>query len=282
MILSDPIERYDVDIDAHNGELVGKYPTLFHENISTKGQSHLYGNVDIEVSDSLALSEWTNPADHWHLNVWKAYGGSGLSWWISDTATFSPGGYNDNWREALTTDKIVLSGSNPRLEFVHRYKVELPDGAFEYDEQYDGWDGINVRISLDSGNTWSVLADPEPVYTSTSLWSFGGIHGEGPGIPGWAGEEEEWTLVSCDLSDYQGKTVWIRFQFASDGGYSSADDNTLFGWQIDDIYVRSDGGIHFSNVGEPTNISSQNLFTRAGFGRVDGWRQATPLIWAFL
>ncbi len=265
VILSDPIERYDVDIDAHSGELVGKYPTLFHENISTKGQSHLYGNVDIEVSDSLALSEWTNPEDHWHLNVWNAFGGSGQSWWISDIATFSPGGYNDNWREALTTDKIVLSGSNPRLEFVHRYKLELPDGAFEYDEQYDGWDGINVRISLDSGNTWSVLADPEPAYNSTSLWSFGGIHGEGPGIPGWAGVEEDWTPVSFDLSDYQGKTVLIRFEFASDGGYSSFDDNTLFGWQVDDIFVRSDGGVHYSNIGDSDNISSQNLVSRAGF-----------------
>ena len=265
IILSDPIERYDVDIDAHSGELVGKYPALFHENISTKGHSPYNETVDIVVSDSLALSEWTNPADHWQLNGWNAYGGSGLSWWVSDTDFFSPGGYDNNWHEALTTSAIVLTGSNLRLEFVHRYKLELPDGASEYDDQYDGWDGINIRISLDNGNTWAVLADPEPAYTSKSLWSFGGIHGEGPGIPGWAGIEEEWTPVTCDLSDYQGETVLIRFEFASDGGYSSFDDNTLFSWQIDDIYVRSDGGIHYTNRGVSNNISSQNLFIRAGF-----------------
>jgi len=265
VILSDPIQRYDVDIDALSGELVGKYPTLFHENISTLGHSSYNDIVDIEVSDSLALSELTNPGDHWQLNEWNAYEDSGQSWWISDTATFSPGGYKDDWHEALTTDAIVLSGSNPRLEFVHRYSLELPDGAFDYDEQYDGWDGINIRISLDRGNTWAVLANPEPAYTSTSLWSFGGIHGEGPGIPGWAGLEEDWTRVTCDLSDYQGDTIMIRFEFASDGGYSSFDDNTLFGWQIDDIYVLDDSGNRFTNRGDSVNISSQNLFSWAAY-----------------
>ncbi len=265
VILSDPIQRYDVDIDALSGELVGKYPTLFHENIFTTGQSQSDETVDIVVSDSLALSEWTNPDDHWHLNGWNAYEDFGLSWWISDTATYSPGGYGNDWHEVLTTDTIVLSGSNPRLEFVHRYKLELPDGASDYDEQYDGWDGMNIRISQDNGNSWKVLTDPKPAYTSKSLWSFGGIHGEGPGIPGWAGIEEDWTGVTCDLSDYQGDTVLIRFQFASDGGYSSFDDSTLFGWQIDEIHVLSDGGVHYANTGHSDNISSQNLNPRAGF-----------------
>lgn len=265
VLISDPLQRYDVDIDALSGELVGKYPTLWRENIPTKGHSLYHDTVDIMVSDSLALSELTNPSDHWHLNAWNAYEDSGLSWWISDTAFFSSGGYKDSWHEALTSDAIVLSGSNPRLEFVHRYKLELPDGASEYDELYDGWDGINIRISLDHGDTWTVLSNPVPAYTCTSLWSFGGIHGEGPGIPGWAGVEEDWTRVGFDLSEYQGETVMIRFQFASDGGFSSIDDQSLFGWQIDEIYVRSDNGVHYTNTGEGNNISSQNLFSWAGF-----------------
>jgi len=265
MVLSDPIQRYDVDIDALSGELVGKYPTLFHENFPTTGRSSYYETVDIVVSDSLVLSNWTHPPDHWHLSAWNAYEDVGLSWWISDTATLSPGGYNNNWHEALTTDAIVLSGSNPRLEFIHRFKLELPAGASEYNIQYDGWDGINIRISQDNGSSWTVLTDPVPAYTSTSLWSFGGIHGEGPGIPGWAGIQEDWTRVRCDLSDYQGETILIRFQFASDGGYSSFDDSTLFGWQIDDIYVLDDSEILFSNSGDSDNISSQNFISRAGY-----------------
>jgi len=264
VILSDPAERYDVDIDAHSGNLVGKYPTLFHENYPTKGHSTYNETVDIIVSDSLALSEELHPGDHWQLNEWSAYGDEGKSWWISDTAAFSPGGYDNNWHEALTTDVIILSGSRPVLEFVHRYKLELPDGASENDERYDGWDGINIRISLDGGNTWDVLTNPEPAYTSTSLWSFGEIYGQGPGIPGWAGIEEEWTQVSCDLSEYQGKTVMIRFEFASDAGYSSWDDHTLFAWQIDEIFVRSDNGVHFSNNGHSDNINSKSLFALLG------------------
>lgn len=263
--ITDPIQRYDVDIDAHTGKLVAKYPTLFHENIPTKGLSPYNDTVDIVVSDSLALEELLFPDDHWHLDAWRAYADSGMSWWTSDTTSFSPGGYFDDWHEAITTEAIIVSGSNPRLEFVHRYSLELPDGASDYDEQYDGWDGINIRISLDQGESWSVLDNPEPAYTCTSLWSFGGIHGEGPGIPGWAGSSMEWTRVSFDLSDYQDDTVLIRFEFASDGGFSTWNDSTLFGWQIDEITVLSDGGIHFSNTGDTSNISSQNLFQMAGF-----------------
>jgi Zn-dependent metalloprotease len=265
VILNDPVQRYDVDIDAHSGELVGKYPTLFHENIPTRGHSLYNDTVDIVVSDSLALEKITNPGDHWHLTSWNAYEDSGLSWWTSDTSFFSPGGYMDNWHEVLTTEAIILSGPNPRLEFIHRYKIESPDGASDYNDQYDGWDGINIRISLDQGESWSVLSNPEPAYTSTSLWSFGGIHGEGPGIPGWAGTNEDWTRVSCDLSDYRDDTVMIRFEFASDGGYSSLDDPGLFGWQIDEIVVLSDSGIHLANTGASNNISSKNLIKLAGF-----------------
>jgi hypothetical protein len=226
----DPLRRYDVEIDAHTGELVGKYPTLYHENIPTTGNSLYNGEVDITISDTIHESEWPDNEAYWHPDEWNAYQGTGTSWWMADTENFFPGGYDNDWHVVLETDPIILTGSELQLTFYHRYAMEDPDGASEYNINYDGWDGINVRISRDGGVNWEVLTGPVPAYTCTSLWSFGGIHREGPGIPGWAGRQNSWTRVQFDLSGFLDDTVNIRFHFASDGGYSSEDNNSLFGW----------------------------------------------------
>jgi len=145
----DPLGRYDVEIDAHSGELVGKYPTLYHENIPTRGYSQYNDEVDIVISDTIFKSEWPDNEAYWHPDEWNAYQGSGKSWWMADTANFTPGGYDNVWHVVLETDPIILSGSQLRLAFYHRYAMEDPDGASDYDSNYDGWDGINVRISSD-------------------------------------------------------------------------------------------------------------------------------------
>ncbi len=255
----DPLGRYDVEIDAHSGELVGKYPTLYHENIPTKGNSLHNGEVDITISDTIFKSEWPDNEAYWHPDEWNAYQGSGTSWWVADTADFTPGGYSDAWHVVLETDPIMLSGSQLGLTFYHRYAMEDPDGASDYNRNYDGWDGINVRISSDGGSTWEVLTGPVPAYTSTSLWSFGEIHREGAGIPGWAGRQEAWTQVNFDLSDYLDQSVNIRFDFASDAAYSSLDDNSLFGWQIDDIEVSNSTVTLYSNSGNNAKIHAYSI-----------------------
>lgn len=260
----DPLGRYDVEIDAHNGEMVGKYPTLYHENIPTRGKSLYNDMVDIVISDTIFKSEWPDNEAYWHPDQWNAYLGSGTSWWVGDTASFDPGGYSDVWHVVLETNPIALSGSQLSLAFQHRYALENPDGASDYDKNYDGWDGINVRISTDGGSTWEVLTNPQPDYTSTSLWSFGGIHNEGPGIPGWAGRQMNWTKVNFNLSAYSGQTVNIRFDFASDGAYSSLDDNSLFGWQIDNIEVRNSNQALYTNSGSDNNIRAYSIINWVG------------------
>ncbi|RLE06430.1 MAG: hypothetical protein DRJ13_00180 [Bacteroidetes bacterium] len=264
MTTVDPLRRYDVEIDAHSGELVGKYPTLYNENIPTRGTSLYNGEVDIVISDTIFKSEWPDNEAYWHLDEWNAYQGSGTSWWMADTDNFTPGGYENNWHVVLETDPISLSGSQLQLAFHHRYAMEDPDGASDFNSNYDGWDGINVRISLDGGSTWEVLTEPVPAYTCNSLWSFGAIHMEGTGIPGWAGRRDVWTQVSFDLSDYINETVNIRFDFASDAGYTSVDDNSLFGWQIDEIEIRNSSGTLYTNSGNSTNIHAYSKINWVG------------------
>lgn len=264
----DPLRRYDVEIDAHSGELVAMFPTLYHENIPTRGSTPYNGEVEIVISDTISTNDWPDNQPYWHRDEWNAYQGSGMSWWMADTANFTPGGYNHVWHVVLETDPITLTGSQLELSFHHRYAIEDPDGASDYNRNYDGWDGINVRISTDGGNTWEVLTDPVPAYTCTSLWSFGDIHREGPGIPGWAGRQMVWAPVNFDLADYVGQTVNIRFEFASDAGYSTEDDNSLFGWQIDDIEVSNNSQSLYSNSGTGDNIHPYSISNWVG--RIEG------------
>lgn len=261
---TNPLRRYDVEVDAHSGELIAKYPSLYHENIPTLGKSLYNDMVDIVISDTIFKEEWPDNDAYWHPDNWNAYQGTGLSWWVADTATFTPGGYNNVWHVVLETDPFDLTGDQPVLEFYHRYALEGPAGASDHDSRYDGWDGINVRISSDGGETWEVLTDPFPAYTCTSLWSFGDIHNEGPGVPGWAGSLDEWTRVSFDLSSHLNNSVLIRFDFASDAGYSSQDDNELFGWQIDNIEVRSNSSLLYSNSGTTDNIQTYSTINWVG------------------
>ncbi|MCK4991529.1 MAG: hypothetical protein KAS29_13620, partial [Bacteroidales bacterium] len=62
----DPLQRFDIEIDAHTGELVGKYPTLYHENIPTRGYSLYNDTVDIVISDTISKSEWPDNEAYWH------------------------------------------------------------------------------------------------------------------------------------------------------------------------------------------------------------------------
>jgi Zn-dependent metalloprotease/DNA-binding beta-propeller fold protein YncE len=251
-----PFDRNYVDVDAHSGEIIGTQPLIFHGDVQGQGSSLYNGMVPIIVSDA-NYPVWPPPPSRWHLDSWNAYTGSGQSWWIADPTLGNQGGYDNLWYEALETDSFLLSGTNPTLTFYHRYDVETPS---QY-EAYDGWDGMNVRISVDSGKSWQVLTNPTPAYTCTSLYSFGEMHREGPGIPGWAGQLTAWSKVSFDLSSYAGQTIQLRFAFASDGGFSTADlAPGLFGWQIDDIIVSSSAGTLFSNNGNSSGMTLRNLY----------------------
>ncbi len=252
-----PLSRYYVDVDANTGEVIGALSRINYGDVQGQGLSSYNGMVPITVSDS-DFATWPQPDSRWHLDTWNAFGGSGKSWWLADVTLGDHGGYADRWYEGLETDLIFLSGSNPQLTFYHRYSAELP---VDPQTPFDGWDGMNVWISSDKGKTWQVLMNPTPAYTCTNLFSFGEWHGEGPNIPGWAGLLNAWTQVTFDLSDYAGKTIQLRFAFASDAGLSTASGAPeLFGWQIDDILVSSSAGTLFSNSGSVTDITPKNLY----------------------
>ena len=169
----------------------------------------------------------TIPVDQWHLSDAEPYTGNGYSWWMADPEI---GGYRNNRYNVLDTPAILVTEGNSALSFKLAYAFESP----AVHEGYDGWDGANIRISTDNGETWSIL-EGLPAYNCRNMWSFGEIHGEGRGIPGWGGKSDGWVDATYNLSEYVGQEVIIRFAFASDLGLDSTTEPELFGMKIDEI-----------------------------------------------
>ncbi len=253
---SKPLGRYGVDVDAKTGEVINTVSRIHTGDVPAQGFSLYDGTVPITISDA----NFPTPPDipsRWHPDTRNAFGGDGASWWAADPSLGTNGGYANVWYEALETAPIVLNGANPQLTFVHRFAVEAPGGE---PAGYNGWDGMNVRISTNGGASWQILTSPTPAYSKTSLYSFGFIHGEGTGVPGWVDRLNDWTQVNFNLSAFAGQTVLLRFAFASDGGLSTADGAPdLFGWQIDNIAVSSSVGTLFSNNGVAAGMTTRNL-----------------------
>ncbi len=182
----------------------------------------------------------------WHIDDFNAY--SGDSWWCGDTLLM---GYNNHWLQYLITPTLDFSNvTDPTLTFKLFYAVEDPAGATP---PYDGWDGCNLWISIDNGNTWRVIDPVFPAYNCTSLYSFGAEWGMGPGIAGWGGMSGGWVDAEFDLSQYAGQSqVMVRFAFCSDPAYCTMDDPDLICMFVDNVVI-ADGGdtLLYNNADDP-------------------------------
>lgn len=194
------------------------------------------------------LGEWvtfdeTQPSDWneaWHLSTVGAFEGN--SWWMGDEDL---GGYTSHRYLVLDTPVLSLAAASPALNFKFALSCEDVGG----DDPYDAWDGANIRISTDGGTTWEVINPTAPAYNGTSFYSFGYEFAEGSGLPGWGALTtwNSWTDANFDLSSYAGQDVKIRFAFASDPAYDTADDAGMFGFKLDNIVVNTTDGTFESN-----------------------------------
>lgn len=195
-----------------------------------------------------------DPRGAWHLL--DAFGTGDSLWWCADTAL---GGYRSHWLVALETPAVTLAEADSILTFDLEIYTEGPGGE---PAGYDAWDGGNVQISTDDGETWEVLTPEELPYNATSLYSFGYEFGMGTGIPGWAGVHTGEAKV--DLSAYNGQTVKIRFVLATDPAYDATDDPSLYGMLVDSVHVGSteyNGSVNDGLVSYAVNAASGAFWT---------------------
>lgn len=200
------------------------------------------------------LGDWVHYDGADSPNQWDIYnygGTQGNVWWMGDTALATGdniGGYYDHQYLVLDTPSRRISAANALLTFKYRLGLEEPG----INEDYDGWDSANIRVSTDGGTTWTVI-EGSPAYDFDNSYAFGFEHGEGLGIPGWGGMVTTWTNATFNLSAYVGEDVMIRFAFASDPAYSTADQPNMFGFMVDDIAF---GGYSNNGVDDGQMVSS--------------------------
>jgi hypothetical protein len=123
-------------------------------------------------------------------------------------ATNLSGEYPINIQYHLYTPNYYLQ-QNSQLSFMHFYAVE------------QDYDGVNVSISENSGNSWTVIT-PTGGYNGSAI---AGLNSQN----GWTGNSGSWQNASFDLSQYADQEVMFRFRLGSNGSVNGP------GWFIDDF-----------------------------------------------
>jgi len=173
-----------------------------------------------------------------------------------DNAGYTPSGPTDIWEWGIPTDPngpetahsgeycwgTNLDGSygdnaNALLDSVPIFLPENLDAALTFWHWYNTeayWDGGNVKISTDNGDTWTVLGTYlDPYNEDAAAPENQGI----PGEPCFSGHGQHfWEQVTFDLSEYAGEEIILRWHFGSDDTIS-----WYPGWYIDDVIIEAAG-----------------------------------------
>ncbi len=144
-------------------------------------------------------------------------------------ATVLGGNYVDNANWTLTSPELTATGNNPQLKFWHWYSFEGTSTLY---------DGGNVKISTNNGQTWTVVT-PVEGYTGIGYSGTPGVGGQ----PIYGGSSSGWIEATFNLPVNTGQHFLLRWHFGSD-----ASVNTYDGWYIDDIT-----GIGFTIMPPPNN-----------------------------
>ncbi len=169
--------------------------------------------------------EWGTPSE----GPSSAY--SGDKCW----GTVLDGNYSNSADWYLYSPTLQALSDSVVLSFYQWYHIE------------SGYDGGNVEISTDGGQTWT-LVEPDGGYPDDNVYALGG--------PGFTGSTGAWELVTFDLSSYvsSGDFFQIRFHLASDGSVNYE------GWYIDDF-----SGIGFQVFVPSYDVGINKIIAPQGF-----------------
>lgn len=239
-------------------------------------------------------SDQTNTVNAWHKSDFLARGQNDALWWCGDTITDYDDdyiGYNNVWLQYLDTPALDLSeaGNNLSLTFDAYWLLEDPRRV-PPPQGWDGWDGWLALVSIDGGESFSVLQPQSPAYTAEHLSAaerFWMLQGD---WPGWVFESKangrqdwdpaddvtptpDWVQVTFDISDYRRADVVLRFMLVTDRTVSAPFNPYLAnsGVLIDNLLIRdADNRTFLSNNADDDPLPAELIPSRApGFG--DTW-----------
>jgi|GEM_PF-1216820 len=257
-------------------------------------------------ADMIQTTEWDTVdntldlvAGYWHRDTFNAISGSYSLWW-GDPAVGPNGGYLSERIEYIDVPAIAIdAGDAPFLIYKQYVRCEEAHGF----GIFEGWDGYNVRVDTtddetnyfevapykvaadssyythppDPSNEWNILRAWErwgqqfgPYVAPYDQW-IGGYACDGTGQGGTE------TIVSkiYDLRPFAGQTVNISFAGATDWGYDTLDDSTLFGYIIDDVLI-VDGLDSAALANLPDPLGGDTLFFEDFEAADPGWNTRVP------
>ncbi len=154
------------------------------------------------------------------------FGRPGTAWFVADPEIGDCDSQDESSVHYLTSPTINMPAGpiRPALAFTHYVATEL------------SFDGGNVQISLNGGDSWQLIpaADFEyNPYNTTLRSALAGSTNPLAGQAAWSGAGGQWGTSVIDLSGLLsgGETVQIRFRFGKDGCRG------VEGWYIDDFEI---------------------------------------------
>lgn len=219
----------------------------------------------IIIDNMEAVGGWTTTdytvvgSPYWHSDNVPIGDPNAPALWCGDPTltdnAVAPGGYLNHQQHYLESPTLDLSGSSApiTLAFKARWKMEQPGAE---PAPYNMWDGWNVQISTDGGNTWTV-ADQAIVslpYTGTCMFAYGDHCIDGC-YAGWGSTTfaNAYVVMTVNLNAYAGQSnVRFRYGFLSDPGFSAEDDSSYYGLIVDSIRVTNSTSTLLSNDGDNT------------------------------
>jgi Secretion system C-terminal sorting domain/Carboxypeptidase regulatory-like domain len=187
VVLDPGMNGYDFQLEALPPPVLGDYFTDFE--------------ADQGFFEGTGTWEWGTPT------VSPTFAYSGVNCW----ATVLGGNYNNldnDWLTSVTS--FQANDGNATLSYYH---------YLSYEGNYDGY---NVKVSTDGGDTWTVI-DPVGGYTMPSIVGLGGE-------PGFS-QFSDWTEVTFNMGDLVGTPFWIAFHHGTDSSV-----NSYSGGAIDDVF----------------------------------------------
>ena len=193
--------------------------SVFQKYISAEDSSADYYTFSFSDDDEYVLSpdnpmvtfsgdwEWGMPFEGFGTNYGDFCWGTNV-----DENNYA----NNTYSELIIdcSDKIRLT-EDSKLYFYQKYNIQKL------------YDGGNIKISTDNGNSFSILT-PNPNYNGSL--SLGPMQGENV----FTDKNDNWELVEVDLSEYNNLSPIIKFDFYANYYLSYS------GWYIDDIFISGD------------------------------------------
>lgn len=193
------------------------------------------------LTDGICLAGGCFESDRCRTYLFEDFTGCPATWtsiggWECGTPTSGPGGAfsgSESFATGLTgnySSHLPFGDSwlqSPEIDLTHATDPEIQIAAWMYTEA--NWDGWNIKVSTDGGQTFELATDVSPPYgnlsTSTTV---------GAGGPAWSGNRSAngWEIYSANLSDWIGQRIVVRLDFRADGSTQHA------GVYVDDIYVQ--------------------------------------------